>query len=369
MLAAAVTDRHLVIMVPETTPAAQAAVLDALLQDHPIALVESEPFASIAMHGLVCAVDDGHDVEAVRTALAADPRVALVEPLNAFSLQTTGASDALLDAQTNLVSFDVLPAHAVVRGRGVRVAVIDSAVDRSHPDLGPRVVEARNFVAGTPPVPLAERHGTAVAGVIGACAGNGEGIVGVAPEADLLALRGCTEGAGPESGGCTSFALARAIDHAVLAGADVINLSLEGPFDALLARLIDRALAADAVIVASQAGEPVFPASLPGVLAVGMDERASSDPAAFAAPGIDVLTTVPDAGYDFLSGSSLATAHVSGLAALLREVDPNLSGRDIALLLRAGEGGAAGGSINACRSVRAALARTDAAEAGELRCR
>jgi subtilisin family serine protease len=118
----------------------------------------------------------------------------------------------------------------------------------------------------------------------------------------------------------------------------VINLSLTGPRDPLLARLVAGALARDIPVVAAAAGgqELGFPASEAGVLAVGSaptDSLRSAAGAPLTAPGVDILTTVPGAAYDFLSGSSLAAAHVTGLIALLLERDPGLSPAELATLI------------------------------------
>ncbi|HWM36024.1 MAG TPA: S8 family serine peptidase, partial [Streptomyces sp.] len=134
-------------------------------------------------------------------------------------------------------------------------------------------------------------------------------------------------------GSCTSFSLARALDHAITAGSDVLNLSLGGPSDPLIARLLAKAIEQDIVVVAARGdGKPgaAFPASLPGVIAVG------SVPAGIGrliAPGHDVLTLVPPDGYDYLSGSSIAAAHVTGIVALLLERAPSLQASDVERLL------------------------------------
>ncbi len=362
---------RLVIMVPEEDPIERRRLIEAIARDHPITVVERGPFAAIGMYGVVCEVDEGHSVANVYDELRADQRIALVQPLQHFRLQLLHYDDQLLDAQENLRAIDLLPAHAVARGRGVRVAVVDSAVDRTHPDLEGGIAERRDFIVPSEGDRVAERHGTAVAGVIGARGGNRVGIVGVAPEVDIVALRGCSE-QDPAAIGCSSFTLGRALDYAILARVDVINLSLEGPFDPLLARLIERAVAENTIVVASKSAAGSFPASLPGVIAVA----ASGTPmqaTAVAAPGSDVLTTVPGAAYDFLTGSSLAAAHVTGLAALLRELDPELDAARLNALL-VGERDASQpetvvADVDACVTVRALLSDNGNPAAEELHCR
>ena len=171
-----------------------------------------------------------------------------------------------------------------------------------------------------------EMHGTAVAGIIAAKADNGLGIVGIAPRARLMALRACwqiDDGAAQ----CDSFSLAKALQYALSNGAQVINLSLTGPADRLLAALLDVAGARGIAVVG--AADPLsaaggFPASHPSVIAVAAS--ATDAPAnVVLAPGTEVPTTLPGGRWGFVQGTSFAAAHVSGMLALLRELDPGMS--------------------------------------------
>ena len=242
-------------------------------------------------------------------------------------------------------------AHALATGHGVEVALIDTGLDIDHPDLADRVGVARSFVARRGVGFTQDVHGTALAGVIAANRDNGEGILGVAPEASLLALKACwSKRDGSSEAQCDSYTLALALDFAIVRGVAVINLSLAGPDDPLLRALVERAVELGIVVVAARehdhgsgGGGADFPASVPGVLAVssvgpeGAPRTPASPPktssALLHAPGVDVLTTVPKAAYDFLSGSSLAAAHVSGVAALLLERRPGLPSAQIHELL------------------------------------
>ena len=96
-------------------------------------------------------------------------------------------------------------------GSGVRVAVVDSGIDASHPDLAGQIAVNRNFVAGRPMA--AEQHGTGVAGIIAARAGNGIGLAGIAPGAKILGLRACWQA--PAKTLCDSFSLAKALYFAI----------------------------------------------------------------------------------------------------------------------------------------------------------
>ena len=233
--------------------------------------------------------------------------------------------------QGSLEDSGITRAHRWSTGKGVRIAVIDTGIDVKHPDLRGQTVEVRNFISDG--AGAADRHGTAVAGVIASVAGNRQGIVGVAPGARLLALQACAQQDAEGRGNCTTFSLARAIDHAITAGSDVLNLSLGGPQDRLLERLLAAAIEQDIVVVAARGdGKPGagFPASLPGVIAVG---NVPAPAGRLIAPGQDVLTLVPPDGYDYLSGSSIAAAHVSGIVALLLERAPSMHAADVERLL------------------------------------
>jgi subtilisin family serine protease len=185
-------------------------------------------------------------------------------------LGTNGSpkADPLYAAQPVASAWHLDELHAHDTGKGVRVAIVDSGVARNHVDLRGQVALSRDFVSRQDSP--GEAHGTEVAGIIAAVGGNGLGIVGVAPQARLLALRACWEN-GRAAASCSSFTLAQALQFAIDARVQVLNLSLTGPSDRLLARLLDAALASDISIVGAvdaSAPDGGFPASHPGVLAV-----------------------------------------------------------------------------------------------------
>ncbi|HWA60453.1 MAG TPA: S8 family serine peptidase [Caulobacteraceae bacterium] len=285
-------------------------------------LVDDWPMPMAGLDCYIMAVPDGRSTQAVADQLSHDPGIAWAEPMNTYTAQgaATGAAinDPLYRVQPDAAEWRLDDLHRIATGRDIRVAIIDSAVDRNHPDLAGQVVVSENFVPGA--FPAAESHGTGVAGIIAAVAGNGKGIVGVAPHARLMALRACRQGETATT--CDSLSLAKAIYYAVEHDADIINMSLSGPDDPLLGNLLDLARQHGATIVA--AFDPAapgggFPASHRGVVAV-IDEGAEPAGAGvFGAPGRDIPTTQPDGGWFFVNGSSFAAAHVSGLFALLRE--------------------------------------------------
>ena len=235
--------------------------------------------------------------------------------------------------------------HAVATGRGVRVAVIDSMVDASQPDLAGQIMTSQDFVLDHPRT--AEQHGTGVAGIIAGIADNHIGIAGVAPHARLMALRACWQ-EGASGAVCDSLSLAKALYYAIDHDAQVINLSLSGPQDPLLGRLIDMAIARGAVVVGAldpHAADGGFPADHAGVVAVS-DDPSTSLPGVFTAPGRDTPTAQPGGKFAFVSGSSYAAAHVSGLFALLKEHGGRAATPVALITLRPG-----GGPIDTCASL------------------
>jgi subtilisin family serine protease len=176
---------------------------------------------------------------------------------------------------------------------------------------------------------VAEWHGTAIAGIIVARENDGAGIAGIAPQARLLALRACWQAPAPGDAAafCSSFTLAKALQFALDENAQVINLSLGGPRDRLLERLLDIALSRGITIVGAidpKLGNGGFPASHRGVLAVAGDDGHDVAGDTLVAPGRDIPTTMAGQKWGFVTGSSFAAAHVTGLVALLREIAPDL---------------------------------------------
>jgi subtilisin family serine protease len=226
-------------------------------------------------------------------------------------------------------------AHQVATGKNITIAVIDTGVDDSHPDLTGQISLEQNFVAQSPETHK-DIHGTAVAGVIAATANNRQGIVGVAPGAKLLALKACwpVVPLKPEAM-CNSLSLSLALDRVISLKPQIVNLSLTGREDPLVGRLVNKALEAGIIVVASAgaAGEVYFPASVPGVVAV--HAAGEHKPGTIAAPDQEILTTLPNSSYNFMSGSSFSAAHVSGLIALLLELKSHLTPAQIIALLLA----------------------------------
>ncbi|MHC5704305.1 type VII secretion-associated serine protease mycosin [Streptomyces tirandamycinicus] len=233
-------------------------------------------------------------------------------------------------------------------GKGVRVAVIDTGVDVKHPQLAPAVDagSGRNLLDRDLKDANGDKlergsengttdtvgHGTKVAGIIAARPAKGTGFVGLAPEATIIPIQqNDAEGHG------TAETLARAVDHAVAEGAGVINISQDTANAVeptpVLKQAIDRALEREVVVVASAGNDGMggnvkktYPASYEGVLAVASSDRnneraafsQSGDFVGIAAPGVDIVSTVPGGGHCADNGTSFSAPYVAGVAALLK---------------------------------------------------
>ncbi|MFD7030787.1 type VII secretion-associated serine protease mycosin [Streptomyces sp. NPDC059917] len=229
---------------------------------------------------------------------------------------------------------------AKTKGKGVRVAVIDTGVDRANPQLASAVdigagkdyIDPKGGDGTTDTV----GHGTKVAGLIAARPQEGTGFVGLAPEATIIPIR---QNDDKETGKADT--LAAAIRHAIAQKAQIINISQDTTLpmaeDSDLGRAVKEAVAADIVVVASAGNDGMdgqkrktYPAAFPGVLAVASVDRnneraAFSQPGPFvgvAAPGVDMVSTVPGFGQCVDNGTSFSAPYVAGLAALLRAQNP-----------------------------------------------
>lgn len=230
--------------------------------------------------------------------------------------------------------------HASATGKGGLVALIDTGVDSEHPELRDNIVETHDLTGNGW---SADLHGTAIAGIIAAKADNGIGSYGVAPNVKILALKACQpKQAGKLGARCWTSTLVQALDLAMQKQTKIINMSLGGPPDELVTRVIRAAQQQGHLIIAAAGNggphaKPAFPAALDEVVAVTAVDALEKayrqanigDFIELAAPGVDIVSVTPGDSYPVLSGTSMASAHVAGAAALLAELMPTATARQL----------------------------------------
>jgi subtilisin family serine protease len=276
-------------------------------------------------------------------ALRGERIIASVQPNYVFTLQdqatqTTKSPAPPGDAaQYVLEKLLVGEAQQIATGKNVLVAVIDSEIDIRHPDLDGTIVKSFDAVGGDA---KPHAHGTSIAGAIAAH----RKLLGIALGVEILAVRAFDDAPGAAKG--TSFAIYKGLQWAVDNGARVINMSFAGPADPLLQQMLAAAYGRGLVLIAAAGNggpqsEPLYPAADPHVIAVtatdGNDRLFKMANRgryiAVAAPGVDILALAPDDTYQITTGTSIAAAHVSGIAALLLERKPSLTAGDIRSVL------------------------------------
>lgn len=311
------------------------AQLAAIERRYPLERVDGWPIKPLGVYCFVLEVKEGADPEVTLAKIRQDPSIRIAQPLHNFEVlarDLSGPDKDYFSLQYGDNADRVRRWHQQATGVGVRIAVIDTGIDRKHPNLHSRIAFSDNFVGDK--TFDSDIHGTAVAGIIAASVAS-NGATGLAPDASLLALKACWPQQ-PDAlpAHCNSFTLAKAVTSALERHADIINLSLSGPRDALLASLLNIALRQHVLVIAAQHAADDFPASLPGVIAVS--EGQAHGQIAWVTQGTlhveaeaeDLLSTRPGGGFDFFSGSSMATARISGLAALIRQHQPSLTAGD-----------------------------------------
>ncbi|WP_406210592.1 MULTISPECIES: type VII secretion-associated serine protease mycosin [unclassified Streptomyces] len=273
---------------------------------------------------------------------------------------TAAHADSIRAQQWALDAMHTEEAWQTTKGKGMTVAVLDTGVEDDHPDLAGNVLEGKDMVGfGARRGDRAwARHGTAMAGIIaghGHGAGNGDGVMGIAPEAKILPVRVILEDGDPARAKARSSrgnALAEGIRWAADHGADVINLSLGDDSksahpEAGEDEAVQYALNKGSVVVASagnggEKGDHIsYPAAYPGVIAAtAVDKfgtRASFSTrrwyATVSAPGVNVVIADPDHKYYEGWGTSAAAAFVSGAVALVKSAHPGLTPAQIKKVL------------------------------------
>ncbi len=304
------------------------------------------PFESLGEPGLFrVTVQSGFTANGVAAALERDPAVAYADADERIDL---GDSVATYDAASvggattsdwALAAIHAQDAWKYGDGQGVVVAVLDTGVSATHPDLRGRVLPGWNFIANNSDTADDDGHGTFVAGLI--AASNSAGPEGVAPHASILPIK-ILDNSGVGSTASFIAGINYAVDH----GARIINISASGASDSAA---LDDALAnaeAHSVVVVGSSGNDgteatAYPAGVPTVLAVSATDQqnalarfSSYGPYVdIAAPGVDITSTwwspQDGNGHAVASGSSASAPLVSGVAAIVAGVNPGASAASI----------------------------------------
>jgi len=316
-----------------------------LARRHRLTPVEAEQIALTGTTYHRWRIADGRSVSDVIRALEVDGVVRTAQPNYRFTLAQSpqalgGAPEEQKDANVQYApgKLHLAEAHRFATGAKVLVAVIDSGIDTSHPEIADAVADSYEAIAPAGPPHF---HGTGMAGAIVARSR----ITGSAPGARLLAIRAFS--GDEEKSEATTVSILKGLDWAMAHGARVINMSFAGPYDPDIARGLAAARQKGAVLVAAagNAGPkspPLYPAADKNVIAVTatnsdnqlLPQANRGRYIAVAAPGVDVLVPSPGTEYRMSTGTSVAAAEVSGIAALLIELQPALTPDEVRKILQ-----------------------------------
>ena len=239
-------------------------------------------------------------------------------------------------AQYIVNKFHLAEVHRITKGDKVVIAVIDSEIDSNQPNLVGTVSDRYDAGCGaTSP----DSHGT---GMVGAIASHGQ-LLGVAPQAKIIAICAFGGAGRPQS---SSIKIIKGLDYAIQHGARIVNMSFAGPADPALSQALQIAREKGILVIAAagNAGPkspPLYPGADPNVMAVTATDESDhlfsganqGKYITVAAPGVDVLVPAPAGGVQLTTGTSVATANVSGVAALLIARKPSLKPEEIRAIL------------------------------------
>ena len=318
--------------------------VDGIARRHRLTRTQSQNFPLTGSTYFRWKISDSRSVDDVVRELLASGDVKSAQRNNVFKLQQDAAllgNPAKTEgdpAQYGLAKLRLPQAHALSLGADVTIAVIDSGIDTSHPELAGRIASSFDALGSKEGPHL---HGTSVASTIVA---HGR-LMGAAPSSRLLAIRafGAQDNAAQDSSAdSTSFVVIKSLDYAVANRAQIINMSFAGPKDKAIERSLAAAAAKGIVLIAAAGNAgikspPLFPAADRNVIAVSATDQSDrlfsasnrGKYVAISAPGVDILSAAPDGKYQILSGTSLSAAYVSGVAALMISRSPDIASSEV----------------------------------------
>ncbi|WP_367362673.1 S8 family peptidase [Mesotoga sp.] len=307
------------------------------------ALVKAFGGEVYAEFGFIKALSAKIPVEAI-DGLLRNPHVVYVEPniqLHALEEQYLWGMDRIFGDE----SF-IFPTWVTSTGVGVKVAILDTGIDPSHPDLAGRVAQGIDFT-GIGSSFDDNGHGTHVSGTVAAIYSNNSGVYGVAPSASLYAVKVLDS----TGSGYLDWIIA-GIQWAIVSDIDIINMSLGTPSDVQSLEDACNAAFADGILIVAAAGNSgnkpgnrdtvEYPGGYASVIAAAASDSndlrvsfSSTGPdVELIAPGVSILSSIPGDGYAYYSGTSMASPHVAGVAALVLAARPTLTNAEVRLILQ-----------------------------------
>ena len=368
MVATAKTGEQTYLVKP--SPQASEAALHALLKAH-----GARETGKVERIGVRVVSVPAQAAEKLAAALQNNPAIEFAEP---DSTAQALANDPYYTngSQWSLPKIQAASAWALTTGSpDVVVAVIDTGVHATHPDLAGRVLPGRDFVNNDMDATDDQGHGTAVAGIIGAATNNATGMAGISWQSPILPVKVLSS-----TGSGSYSAIANGIIWAADQGAQIINLSLGGTSASItLQNAVDYAWSRNAVIIAAAGNNgndtPLYPAACKNVVAVSATTSTDTRPTwsnfgtyvDLSAPGANILTLSGNSSYAYTNGTSFSSPTVAGVVALMAATNTSLTNRVLVdtLLANCDDIGQTGydvyyghGRVQAARAVQAAAAIT-----------
>ena len=273
--------------------------------------------------------------------LEASSSVVNAQPNYLYELQQAAAVQKVPQYALQRMSIDKL--SNTNRGKGVVVAIIDTRIDQTHPELASAkftlldAIDENRVTSAT-----ANPHGTSIAGIMAA----GLSLSGISPQAEFVGIRAFAKNADGNTFGNT-WTISKALNIAAKQNANIINMSFAGPSDPLVVRSLIGARQKNIITVAAagNAGpnaQTLYPAGYDSVLAVTATDANDAvflhanqgEHIAIAAPGVDIVTLSSNGSFEVSSGTSMAAAHISGIVALLLAENPGILWEDLHRRLR-----------------------------------